>query len=180
MPKIEKGEKAIDFTFNTDCKTGLKLSEVVKNADRTILHFLRYYGCRICQLDIGNYMKLNDKIRDKNAQLFIVLQSQPVTIKSARPEEILPFDIICDPDQELYKLYDIGSFVDFSLVDKEKMAEAMARIQALGLVHGEYEGNEQQLPALFIIDKNMNVLYQKYANSITDIPTPKEVVETLI
>ena len=159
---------------------GLKLSEVVKNKDKTVLHFLRYYGCRICQLDIENYMKLNDAIKNKFAQLFIVLQSKPITIKNAMPEEILPFNIICDPDQKLYKLYDIGSFVDFSLVGKEKMEKAMARIQTLGLVHGEYEGNEQQLPALFIIDKNMNVIYENYADHITDMPTPKEIVETLI
>ena len=180
MAKVKKGEKATDFTFNTDNMTGLKLSEVVKNADKTILHFLRYYGCRICQLDIRDYVKLHDEIKSKNAQLYIVLQSKPQTIKNATTEERFPFDIICDPDQELYKLYDIGSMTDETVRDEEKMAIARARIQASGLVHGEYEGNEQQLPALLIIDKDMNVLYDKYSDNLTDMPSPAEVVETLI
>ncbi len=180
MGKVKTGEKAIDFTFNTDNKTGLKLSDVVKNADKTIVHFLRYYGCRICQLDIRDYVKLYDQIKAKNAQLFIVLQSKPQTIKNAATEVAFPFDIICDPDQELYKLYDIGSMTESTVMDKEKMAAASARIQASGLVHGEYEGNEQQLPAIFILDKDMNVLYDKYSDNLTDLPSPAEVVETLI
>ncbi len=179
MGKVKAGDKAIDFTFNTIAETGLKLSDVVKNADTTIVHFLRYYGCTTCQLDIRDYMKLTDKIKDKNAQLYVVLQSKPEII-TASMEEALPFDIICDPDQQLYKLYEIGSLTDPSLIDMEKKMAKRARVQEAGLVHGEYEGNEQQLTALFIMDKNMVLKYAQYSLSNTDMPSSDEVVETLI
>ena len=179
MGKVNVGEKALDFTFNTIYEKGLKLSDVVKNADTTIVHFLRYYGCTSCQLDIRDYIGLADKIKAKNAQLYIVLQSKPEII-TASLEEKLPFDIICDPDQLLYYQYEIGSLLDKNLADMEKKAAKRARAQEAGLVHGEYEGNEQQLPALFIMDKDMNLKYAQYSVTSTDMPTPQEVVENLI
>ena len=180
MAIVKKGDKALDFTFDTIYESGLKFSDVVKNADTTILHFLRYYGCRLCQLDIRAYANLIDEIKNKNAQLYIVLQSKKSTMTKAEDEVELPFDIILDPDQELYKLYDIGSLTDKSLVDQEKMAEKRKQYEEMGLVHGEYEGNEDQLPALFIVNKDMELKYVQYSKNLTDMPTPKEVVEKLI
>jgi len=181
MGKVKVGEKALDFTFDTIYEKGLKLSDVVKNADKTVVHFLRYYGCPTCQLDIRYYMGLIDKIKAKNAQLYVALQSKPETLKGALGDETLPFDIICDPDQEIYKLYDIGSITEEAraTVDMNVMAEKRAKIQELGIVHGEYEGNEQQLPALFIIDKDMNLQYVQYSVNMTDMPAPKDVVELI-
>lgn len=180
MAKVKKGEKAIDFTFDTIYENGLKLSDVVKKADKTIIHFLRYYGCRSCQLDIREYATLIEDIKKKNAQLYIVLQSKKSTMTKAEDEVELPFDIILDPDQELYKLYDIGSLIDKSLADPDKKAEKRRKYEELGLVHGEYEGNEDQLPALFILNKDMDLTYVQYSKTSTDMPTPKEVVEKLI
>jgi len=180
MAVVKKGDKAIDFKFDTIYETGLRFSDVVKNADTTILHFLRYYGCRLCQLDIREYAKLIDKIKEKNAQLYIVLQSKPSTMVKAENEIELPFDIICDPDQKLYKLYEIGSLLDRGLVDQEKMAEKRKQYEDMGLVHGEYEGNEDQLPALFIVNKDMEITYTQYSKNLVDMPSPKEIVENLI
>jgi len=179
MAKVKTGEKALDFTFNTLYKEGLKLSDVVKNADKTVIHFLRYYGCTICQLDIRDYAKKIDLIKDKNAQLYVVLQSKPEIIKASMGENGLPFDVICDPDQEIYKLYDIGSFTDSSQVANEKLMQKVARCKEEGLVHGEYEGNEQQLPALFIIDKDMNLDFALYSQDLTSIPPVEKIAEML-
>ena len=77
MSKVKVGEHALDFTFNTLNQQGLKLSEVVKNTDKTVVHFLRYYGCTLCQLDIREYINKAAELEKKNAQLFVVLQSKP-------------------------------------------------------------------------------------------------------
>ena len=180
MAKVKVGEKALDFTFNTIFEKDLKFSDVVKKADKTIVHFLRYYGCPTCQLDIRDYMKLIDKIEEKNAQVYVVLQSKPEILIAALGEEKLPFDIICDPDQEIYKLYDIGSLTDRSLVDMDKMKGKIERIKELGIEHGEYEGNEQQLTAIFVVDKDMELKHAQYSVTVTDMPSPTEVVDTLI
>ena len=48
MAQIEAGQKLKDYVFDTAFESDVKLSDKVKNADKTILLFLRYYGCRIC------------------------------------------------------------------------------------------------------------------------------------
>ncbi len=179
MAKVNTGEKALDFTFNTLNEQGLKLSDVIKNADKTVIHFLRYYGCTVCQLDIRDYAKNIKLITDKNAQLFVVLQSKPETILASKGELELPFDIICDPDQEIYKLYDIGSWTDTKEIVNDELTKKGARCKEEGLVHGEYEGNEQQLPALFIINKDMNLDYVLYSKDLTSIPSVEKIAEML-
>lgn len=178
MAKVKTGEKALDFTFNTPYEQGLKLSDVVKKADKTVIHFLRYYGCTVCQLDMMDYAKKINLITDKNAQLYVVLQSKPEIITESL-EEKLPFEIICDPDQEIYKLYDIGSFTSPDQLNKEKLAKKAERCKEAGLTHGEYEGNEQQLPAMFIVDKDMNLDFVLYSQDLTSIPPVEKVAEML-
>ena len=50
---------------------------------------------------------------------------------------------------------------------------------ACGFSHGDYEGNEQQLPAMFIVDEDGTVLYAHYARSIMDMPSVDEVLAML-
>ena len=95
MAKIEAGCKLADFSFNTPFESDVKLSEKAKGAKKTILLFLRYYGCTLCQLDIREYANAYDRIKAKDAQLLVVLQSPASTINAQMKKEDLPFDIIC-------------------------------------------------------------------------------------
>mgnify|MGYP000175990825 CR=1 FL=1 len=108
MAKIEAGCKLADFSFNTPFESDVKLSEKAKGAKKTILLFLRYYGCTLCQLDIREYANAYDRIKAKDAQLLVVLQSPASTINAQMKKEDLPFDIICDPDMGLYKEFELG------------------------------------------------------------------------
>ena len=47
----------------------------------------------------------------------------------------------------------------------------------MGLSHGEYEGNELQLPAMFIVDGNNKVIYSHYAKDGADIPRARAVLD---
>lgn len=42
MAQIEAGQKLKDYVFDTAFESDVKLSDKVKNADKTILLFLRY------------------------------------------------------------------------------------------------------------------------------------------
>ena len=61
------------------------------------------------------------------------------------------------------------------LLLKEKGAKAAA----LGFSHGDYEGNEQQLPAMFIVEEDGTVSFAHYAKGIMDMPTVDELLEIL-
>ena len=81
----------------------------------------------------------------------------------------MPYHIICDYNQEIYNSLDIKRTATkeerqpTDEADKAKLAAKMEKVKASGFVHGDYEGNEQQLPAMFITDDRGNVLYAHYA-----------------
>jgi peroxiredoxin len=57
--------------------------------------------------------------------------------------------------------------------------EKIEKSKARGYVHGEYEGEELQLPAVFIVDKDLKVIYSKYAKDLSDIPDIDEVISVI-
>ena len=103
--------------------------------------------------------------------MFVVLQSPAERVNNETEEFKLPFEIICDPDQVLYKslelpvakdkdeLHDFGS---------KAWEEKTAIIKASGLTHGEYEGEELQLPATFILDYELSILDVHYGKFSSD------------
>ena len=46
----------------------------------------------------------------------------------------------------------------------------------LGFKHGEFEGDELQLPAVFVTDKSGKVLFAHYGKTISDTPSPAELL----
>lgn len=178
--------KAIDFTFNTHNETGLKLSEEVKKAKTTFLIFLRYYGCTSCQIDLMDLSKVYDQFLAKDAQILVVLQSKPEILAKGIDAQNIPFKLISDPEQKLYPLYKVEAAADRDGM-REGMTEEMtakfmakmARGKEAGLEHGEYEGNEYQLPGYFIIDAEMNLLGEHLAKNLADMPIGVEYLDLI-
>ena len=178
--------KAIDFRFNTPTETDLLLSEEVKKAKYTYLIFLRYYGCTSCQTDLMDLTAVYDKFVEKDAQILVVLQSKPEILLKGIDMQGIPFKLISDPEQKLYPLYNVKAVdgyeamrADMAPEAAEKFAAKMERGKAAGLTHGEYEGNEYQLPGYFLIDGEMNLLKEHRAKNMADMPIGTEYLEIL-
>ena len=174
------GTTAPDFRFQTADGSGL-LSEELQKAEKTLLIFSRYLGCPFCQLDLLSYCEEYARFREKNAQILLVLQSSPETLRQQTLAKEVPFLLISDPQQELYHLYEVkpaASMLKMLRLNGKLLKKASALMKRK-LKHGAYEGNEQQLPALFIIGKDGTVEVAHYARSMGDMPTVDEVLAKL-
>lgn len=168
-----------DFTFDTPFESGCTLREVVQRASKTALLFLRYYGCTLCQLDIRRLANHYEEICAGGGQVLVVLQSEPETISSQIRKEDLPFDIICDPQQNLYRELEIEAAKSMASMADVKAMMKLAKATASGIKHGKYEGNEQQLPAAFVMDRELQLSYVRYAKTLSDMPEIKELISLL-
>ncbi|MCQ2554065.1 MAG: redoxin domain-containing protein [Clostridia bacterium] len=182
--KLTVGDMMPNFIFNTGWKTGQSVSDEVKKADKTVFWVLRYIGCTNCRLDIEFIKQDYDRFREKNAQVYVVMQSDQDHIKNDLKEEsALPFEIICDNKLEIYKELVIeaaSSMKELIPDDIRPMLQAKADIKKkYGIVHGDYEGIEEQLPAMFITDSTGKIVYSHYAQNLADMPTVEEVLELL-
>ena len=180
MAVITEGTIMPDFVFDTPFEKGRSLGKTAERvAGKTALLFLRYYGCTLCQYDIHQYAVNYDKIKEVEGQVLIVLQSDPMGLADQLEPDSLPFDIICDPEQSLYKEFQIKAAESKAgMVSPETVAK-IGKATMAGFKHGTYEGNELQLPAVFIMDRERKVSFAHYGTAAGDVPNPDKMAELL-
>ena len=180
MAKLEIGQIMPDFDYVTPFTDGHTLAETAAKAPKTALVFLRYWGCPLCQYDIHLLAQAHADITAHGGQLLVVLQSDPKSLaEKLGDEKALPFSIICDPDQKLYKDFAIAPAASMAKMADLKMVGRIIKATKLGFKHGEYEGDEQQLPAAFVVDGERKILYARYAKSVSDMPGAAELAKLL-
>ena len=171
--KLEKGVKIPDFEYRSPYREGRQNFEAFAGGKKTFLVFLRYYGCTVCRLDLHIYGQRFKEFEDKGVNLGVVLQSDPALVANEAPEGTFPFEVMCDPSQGLYEKFEIKPAKSMLALVGGGLPKALKKMKAakqFGFTHGEYEGNEQQLPAMFLIDGDGTVLYSHYAKSLADLP----------
>ena len=180
MAKLETGQIMPDFEYVTPFSTGHTLAQTAAKAPKTALVFLRYWGCPLCQYDIHLLAQAHGELTAKGGQILVVLQSDHGGLaEKLGKEDALPFSIICDPEQKLYKAFCIEPASSMAKMADLKMVDRIIRATKLGFRHGAYEGNEQQLPAAFVIDGERRISYAHYAASVSDMPDTAELAKLL-
>ena len=167
--RLKVGDKAPDFIFETPWEGGKGFYEAAGEKP-SVLVFLRYLGCPICQIDMANLRREINLIEQKGAALFVVLQSPPATVSSATKKEDWPFTIICDPLGHLFHLYYVepGGILKY-MHPAGLIAAVKATLQ--GYRHGKFEGHETQLPATFIAAPDKTITFAHYGKHLDDIPS---------
>lgn len=181
MPKISQGAKLENFTVNTVNAKNTSLSALVDRRGKTAIVFLRYYGCPLCQYDLIKYSENYAEISAGGNAIVAVLQSTPESIAS-QTDLAFPFEIICDPDMLLYKELEIGLMAppaDGSEppAPTAEMMQLFKTIEDMGISHGPDEGIEEQLPAWFIVDSQLNVTAAHYCATPFDLPTAQDLAK---
>ncbi len=173
--RLENGNIMPDFEVTSLGMGSTSIKKLVGD-NTTAMYFLRYSGCTLCQLDMAIIHEEHDKLVEAGGKALVVLQSPAEKLEGGK----LAYDVICDPSMKLYKELDI---VAASSVQELIGGDTMKKIEkanARGYVHGEYEGEELQLPATIIVDKDLKVIYSRYARDLSDIPDIDEVCSHII
>ena len=178
--KLSVGMTMPDFTVNTDKRDNVKLSEVV--GEKNIFWVIRYIGCTVCRYDVHVLTQRYQEISEKGYKLFVVMQSDTDHVRRELAQQETPFEIICDNTFEIYNTLEIAPAASREeLVGDaiDKLKEKGGKAKEAGFAHGDYEGNEQQLPALFLLNHNMDLFYSHYAKSISDMPDIDNILKLL-
>lgn len=165
--KLEVGQKIEDFAFCTQNACYDSFLEQLK-ADKNVLLFLRYIGCTVCSLMVLEIKDRYEEIKANGVDVYVVLQSDPEVLKEEIKDFDIPFEIITDPEMKLYEKFSLESLDDIKNGLGGNTMDRIAKAKERGLVHGKYEGDENQLPASFVVDKNGIVTYAKYGEHVTD------------
>ena len=185
MTRIQVGETMPDFIFNTGYRNDVHLYD--GTAEKTVLWVVRYIGCPPCRYDAHIIGQRINEFKAKNANVFVLMQSDQAHIQEdleRTGEPDLAVEIIADPEMKIYKALDIRAAADKTELrgegeEYERYLVKGALTKEAGYTHGDYEGDELQLPAQFIIDRNGTVLLANYAKSMGGMYTVDELLEKL-
>ena len=176
--KLVKGDKFPNFTVNTAFENGLTIEKIV-DGKPTMFMVLRYIGCTVCRYDVHVLTERYNEFVEKGVNVVVVMQSKPEIVQRDLAGDTLPFHLICDEAQEIYKTLEINAAANM----QELLGDGMAKLQekgakaaAAGFAHGDYEGIEEQLPAFFYVDSDLTVKEAHYAKGIMDMPTVDEML----
>ena len=184
MKKLQVGDLIPQFKFNTVTKTNQTMHGLL-SGKKTVLWVLRYIGCTTCRYDVDCLARRYDELKNTGAQAVVLMQSEPENVLESLNGEQLPFEIICDTKMKIYKELRILPAADKDALrgteeeDKRAFGEKIHKVRASGFVHGKYEGDELQLPALFIVEPDLSVSYAHYARSIADMPDLDQILSLL-
>ena len=181
MAKLVVGEKFPNFTVNTAFENGLTIEKIV-DGKPTMFVVLRYIGCTVCRYDVHMLTVRHNEFAEKGTNIVVVMQSNPEIVQRDLNGGTLPFHLICDEAQEIYKTLEINAAKDkMELLGDglEALQAKGAKAAAAGFVHGDYEGVEEQLPAFFYVDADLTVKEAHYAKSIMDMPTVDDMLEKI-
>lgn len=174
---LKKGQKIPNFDCLT--KDGIfNIKEIIKNK-KTILIFLRFYGCRITQYELKDFSDYYESLKLKNYNLIIILQSSIETIENAYKTKKYPFLLISDLNEEIYKMFDIKPALNREVLSSDKDKLKVKKADEFGLKKGLIEGNILQLPAEFLINENLEIEYSYYGKTSGDILNPIELIEVI-
>ena len=169
------GDKIPDFDYTTPYEKD-KHFAFETGGRKTLLIFSRYYTCGLCQSLLGELDSNKELLNDAGIEkVYVVMQSAPESLREnlggSNPYD---FEIICDKDERLYKRFEVFPANPISLMaspDLKKTLMAMAANPS----DGKPEGNQNQRPAFFILDKDGIVIKAHYADGIV-LPKLEEMV----
>lgn len=129
--------------------------------DRLVhLQFRRFAGCPICNLHLRSIWKRHDELLAAGVNEVVVFHSSAAALRPFTAE--LPFPVIPDPGQALYREFGVGTSAR-SLLDP-RVWPTMARA-ALGAIRHppslRIEGGRLGLPADFLIAPDGTVVASK-------------------
>lgn len=177
MAMIKTGTKMPEFRFDTAYEQDLSFYDQL---DRPVfLWFIRYLGCPVCQVDIQELTQAYSRFEAKGVKVIMALQSDPKIIQGSFPKGALPFTLICDPEKKLYEQFEIKPAKNMIKMASLGLIAKGLQAKKMGISHGVSEGDELQLPALFLIRPDGEVAFAKYAKNITDLPSIDEMLQMI-
>lgn len=176
---LATGDKIFDISYDTPYESGLSLVEECRKK-KTILIFSRYYSCSLCQSTVNDIQEHMKEFEDRNIQIKIVMQSEPEKLKAefgnASPYD---FEIICDKERRLYKAYEVNLADPMDLMFGSDMKKTMMAMAAMPQTEEKPEGEQLQLPAVFVIDTDGSVRYANYCTTFDGLPEATELLKLI-
>jgi len=154
--KLNKGDKAPDFSLSNATGGTIKLSDLLNNG-KVVLTFYRGTWCPYCNLQLNQYQQALANIKDAGAQLVAISPQTPDESLNIKEKNELQFEVLSDNGNIIARQY--------TTVFKNG-DEPINTMTALGFdfdAHYSDDSREIPVPAVFIIEQNGTISFASTA-----------------
>lgn len=182
---LKDGSKAPNFVTKDVLGNKIKLNKVLKKSN-VLITFLRPAWCPICNARTHELIEYYKEMQAKGIEIIAIYPSSEKELQGYVKDMDIPFTVIADPDEVLFKLYGVERSADkYKRTAKEESAlEAIKKGQELYEKNGNDYGGIRNvtapiIPADFIINQSKKIETAHYGNFIGDHIAVKNIEENL-
>lgn len=103
------GSIAPDFKLTATNGQEVSLSSF-RGKQNVIVFFIRETSCPQCRTHVGHLGNLYDQLKEENTEVIVILGEGMEKAREYAESIHLPFPILCDPDREVYHLYELEKY----------------------------------------------------------------------
>jgi peroxiredoxin len=134
-----------------------------------LLSFYRYASCPLCNLRVHELSELHAEWQAKGLEMLAIFQSPVEKLNMYVGSQQLPFALIPDPGQVLYKSYGVDhSWMGFLLAWVKRLPEISLAVLRERFLPGSIEGGIHRIPADFLINPDGCITEAYYGRDIGD------------
>ncbi|HEY6063212.1 MAG TPA: peroxiredoxin-like family protein [Chitinophagaceae bacterium] len=164
--------KAPDFRAKDQHGTEIHLKDLLKEG-KVVLVFYRGQWCPYCNKELSRLQDSLQLIKDKGATLVAVSPEIPENVLKTVEKTKAEYSILYDDGLKIMKAYDVEFEVPENTLTRYR--NAGLDIEKNNGANGKY----LPVPAVFIIDKESNIIYRFFEPDYKKRPSVKELLEYL-
>lgn len=152
MVRLRAGDTAPSFVAQT--MDGQTITSEALEEQRVLLAFRRYAACPVCNEHLANYRVRNDELRRAGIRVISIFHSPASRLAIYFKPADLPFDVVTDPDFELYRAFGVAKRRAILFRPRSLAAAIPAVKQGYGSDQwGEWDGTAKMAPANFLLHR---------------------------
>lgn len=169
---LKKGDKIPDFNLPDIHGNNLNIKKLI-NKEFLIINFYRGGWCPYCNMELQEYERLKDTLESAGASIVAISPEKSKYILSTSDKNALTFNILSDENTIVMKQFGIVY----------QLNEEMKNIyRDFGIDLTKNNGNsnfELPIPATYIINKNMEILFAHVEADYTTRFEPSQLLKIL-
>lgn len=170
---LQVGDKAKSFILPNVLNANVSLDKLLEDNEFIVLNFYRGTWCPYCNLELKALQGINEELIKLNTKLIAISPQTPDTSLTTKEKNELEFEVLSDVDSKVIKDYGLVFNLDEELKPIYK---------SFGIDIAKSNGNETYelpMPAIYIINKNKEIIFSFIDEDYTKRCEPKTILDTI-
>jgi peroxiredoxin len=170
---LQVNDKAREIQLPNALGKEVSLYETLEDNDFVVLNFYRGAWCSYCNLELRALQNINTDLNALGAKLIAISPQSPDASMSTKEKNELEFEVLSDTNNIVAKEYGLV----FSLAD-----ELRPIYKSFGIdipAHNKEESYELPMPAIYIINKNKEIIFSFIDEDYTKRCEPQEILDVI-